>query len=111
MNLRKLIKTHNLDSIPSKEELEEHLKTKTKEELALFYNTTRTTLRKWITSYELDTVRITTEKPVKTTTVDNVIKQYKSIVELCLDLNIGKTKVYEQIKSGEFYKGYRYEYV
>ena len=111
LNLRKLIKTHNLDSIPSKEELEEHLKTKTKEELALFYNTTRTTLRKWITSYELDTVRISSGKPVKVTTKDNVIKQYKSIVELCLDLNIGKTKVYEQIKSGEFYKGYKYKYV
>jgi len=111
LNLRKLIKTHNLDSIPSKEELEEHLKTKTKEELASFYNTTRTTLRKWITSYELDTVRISLGKPIKTTTVDNVIKQYKSIVELCLDLNIGKIKVYENIKSGEFYKGYKYEYV
>ena len=111
LNLRKLIKTHNLDSIPSKEELEEHLKTKTKEELASFYNTTRTTLRKWIESYELDTVRISLGKPIKTTTVDNVIKQYKSIVELCLDLNIGKIKVYEHIKSGEFYKGYKYEYV
>jgi very-short-patch-repair endonuclease/prophage antirepressor-like protein len=111
LNLRKLIKTHNLDNIPSKDELEEHLKTKTKEELALFYNTTRTTLRKWIESYELDTVRISLGKPIKTTTVDNVIKQYKSIVELCLDLNIGKIKVYEHIKSGEFYKGYKYEYV
>ena len=111
LNLRKLIKTHNLDNIPSKDELEEHLKTKTKEELALFYNTTRTTLRKWIESYELDTVRISLGKPIKTTTVDNVIKEYPSIKELCLDLNIGKIKVYEHIKSGEFYKGYKYEYV
>jgi hypothetical protein len=68
-------------------------------------------LRKWIESYELDTVRISLGKPIKTTTVDNVIKEYPSIKELCLDLNIGKIKVYEHIKSGEFYKGYKYEYV
>ena len=111
LNLRKLIKTHNLDSIPSKEELEEHLKTKTKEELASFYNTTRTTLRKWITSHELDTVRISLGKPVKVTTEDNVVRQYPSVKELCSDLHISHTTLYEYIESGEFYKGYRYEYV
>ena len=110
LNLRKLIKTHNLDSIPPKQELEEHMKTKTKEELASFYNTTRSTLRKWITSYELENVRISVGRPMKVTTEDNVVKQYPSLKELCKDLNIGHTKVYENIQSGEFYKGYKFQY-
>ena len=111
LNLRKLIKTHNLDSIPPKQELEEHLKTKTKEEIAELYNTTRSTLRKWITSYQLETVRISVGRPIKVTTEDNVVKQYPSLKELCKDLNIGHTKVYENIQSGEFYKGYKFQYV
>jgi len=111
LNLRKLIKTHNLDSITPKEELEEHLKTKTKEEIAELYNTTRSTLRKWITSYELEMVRISVGRPIKVITEDNVVKQYPSMKELCKDLNIGHTKVYENIQSGEFYKGRKFQYV
>ena len=100
LNLRKLMKTHNIDEIPSKEELEGHLQTKTKEEIAKLYKTTRTTLRKWLRSYNLADIRCNSMyRPVLAITEDTLV---------CKDLHIGHSKVYEYAESGEFYKGYKF---
>jgi hypothetical protein len=114
LNLYKLIKTHNIDKIPSKEELEKNLQLKSKEDLAELYDTTRTTLRKWIKSYGLDHIRyqVTTNRQIiSTKEEDNTKTTYSSIKELCNILHISKRKLYECVESGEYYKGYKFMFV
>jgi len=114
LNLYKLIKTHNIDKIPSKEELKKKLQLKSKEDLAELYDTTRTTLRKWIKSYGLDHIRFqetTHKKIVAIKEDDNTWTTYSSIKELCKELHIGKNKVNEHAESGDYYKGYKFMFV
>jgi very-short-patch-repair endonuclease/AraC-like DNA-binding protein len=113
LNLYKLIKTHNIDKIPSKEELEKNLHLKSKDVLAELYDTTRTTLRKWIKSYGLDHIRyqVTTNRQIISTKEDDNTKTtYSSIKELCKALHISKRKLYECVESGDYYKGYKFEF-
>lgn len=99
--------------MPSKEELEENLHLKTKDELADFYNTCRTTLRKWIKCYGLEHIRFTkiTHRPLLVTK-NNIQVRYDSMKELEKVLNMSHSKVNKCIQNKEKYKGYefRYEY-
>jgi phage antirepressor YoqD-like protein/DNA-binding transcriptional regulator YiaG len=110
VNLQKLMKTHNIEKIPTKEELEQKLHLKSKEELAVLYNTTRTTMRKWIKSYGLEHIRckVITNKQVIVVTENNIEVKYESISELCKDLKIGKNKVNEYMDKDLSYKGYKF---
>ena len=112
LNLQKLMKTHNIEKIPSKTELEKNLHLKSKDDLATLYNTTRTTLRKWIKSYGLEDIRFTslTHKRIKAIK-DNIETTYDSIKDLCKDLKIGKNKVNEYVDTNNEYNGYKFEFI
>ena len=111
-NLNKLIKTHNINTIPNKEDLEKILHEKSKEDIAIFYKTTRTTLRKWIKLYELEHIRYTknTHRAIKAIKNGEEIC-YKSVKELCKDLHIGHNKVDEYVGTGNSYNEYIFEYI
>lgn len=113
LNLEKLMKTHSIEKIPSKDELEKNLHLKSKDELAKLYNTCRTTLRKWIRSYCLEHIRyrITTNIEIYAITEDNVKTKYPSIKELCKTLHISKRKIYEVLNKDIYYNGYKFEHV
>jgi transposase-like protein/very-short-patch-repair endonuclease len=106
-NVEKLIKINNIKEIPSKEELKIHLENKTKEEIAELYKTCRTTLRKWLRFYDLENTRcsIKTNRPVEVINSENVIIQYKSVSDLCKDLHISHSKLYEYVDTEIKYKG------
>jgi len=108
----KIIQSHNIDKMPSKEELEKNLHLKSKDDLAVFYNTCRTTLRKWIKSYGLEDIRFTktTHRPI-IVTQNNIQITYESMKELEKELNMSHSKVGECIKNKEKYKGYEFRYV
>lgn len=112
-NLEKLKKTHNIDKIPTKAELEKILKSKTKEDAATYFNTTRTTLRKWTSTHDLSHIRFidNTHKSVKVISSDGTETKYSSISELCNELKIGKNKVNEYVDTDEEYKGYKFEFI
>jgi DNA-binding transcriptional regulator YiaG len=103
---------HNITRIPSKTELEKNLHLKSKDDLATLYNTTRTTLRKWIKSYGLEDIRFTslTHKRIKAIK-DNIETTYDSIKDLCKDLKIGKNKVNEYVDTNDEYNGYKFEFI
>jgi len=107
----KIIKSHNIDKMPSKEELEKNLHLKSKDELAEFYNTCRTTLRKWIKSYGLEDIRFTktTHRPI-IVIQNNIQIRYESMVELEKELNISHSKVGKCIKNKEEYRGFEFRY-
>ena len=113
-NLEKLVKTHNIEIIPEKDELEEILKTMTKEDAAKFLKTTRTTLRKWVRLHDLGHIRFTNNinKPILAINMDdNTEIEYSSIKELCTDLKIGKNKVHEYADTDEDYRGYKFKFI
>ena len=115
LNVEKLLKTHSIDKIPSKEELEKKLHEKSKDDLAVFYNTTRSTMRKWIRSYGLENIRYKTTLLSRRITVvkeeDESVINFSSLTELCKTLNISKKKVYEFAKSQKFYNGYKFIFI
>jgi len=108
----KIIQSHNIDKMPSKEELEKKLHLKSKDDLAVFYNTCRTTLRKWIKSYCLEDIRFTKSmnRPI-IVTQNNIQITYESMKELEKELIMSHYKVGECIKNKEKYKGYEFRYV
>ena len=112
LNLQKLFKIHNIDKIPSKKELEINLELKSKDELAILYNTTRTTLRKWIKSYGLEYIRckVQTHKPIVVISGDNNQTKYPSIKALCEDLHISHVTVDKFLKTGQKYNGYLFRF-
>ena len=112
LHLQKLMKTHSIEKIPSKTELEKNLHLKSKDDLAILYNTTRTTLRKWIKSYGLEDIRFTslTHKRIKAIK-DNIEITYDSIKDLCKDLKIGKNKVNEYVDTNNEYNLYKFEFI
>jgi len=110
--LEKLLKTHNIDKIPSKQELKNQIESNTKEDIAKYYNTTRTTLRKWIESYNLGTVRYcSTNRPIMAGKEGESAKTYNSIAEICKELHISHSKVYEFADTGNSYNGYYFSFV
>lgn len=113
-NLEKLVKTHNIDRIPDKDELEKILNIKSKEDAATFLNTTRTTLRKWTKMYDLEKIRFTdnTHKAIQVSKIDDdIITEYSCIKDLCKDLKIGKNKVNEFVDTEQEYKGYKFKFI
>ena len=113
LNLQKLIKTHNIERIPSKQELERNLHIKSKEDLAEFYKTSRTTLRKWITSYGLEHIRFintNNNKKIYAISEDNTVKNYQSVGDLLKDLKINKKKFYECVDKNIRFNGFLFKY-
>jgi transposase-like protein/very-short-patch-repair endonuclease len=108
LNLQKLYKTHNIHKIPSKSELEIKLHCQSKDELAKFYKTTRTTLRKWIKTYGLEAIRckVQTHKPIVVISSDNNETVYPSVKSLCKDLHISHVTVDRCLATGEKYNGF-----
>ena len=107
----KIIISHNIDKMPSKDELEKNLHLKSKDELAEFYKTCRTTLRKWIESYGLQDIRFVKRirRPLIVTT-NNIEIKFESMTELKKELKISHAKVDECIKNNEKYKGFEFRY-
>ena len=111
LNVEKLIKTHNIQNIPSKEELESHIISKTKDDIAKIYNTTRTTLRKWLKLYELDNIRSDSgSTQVYVRNEDNIVIKYISIAEASKKMHISHTKISEYADTGNRYKGNLYTF-
>ena len=91
--------------------MEKNLHLKSKDELAEFYNTCRTTLRKWIKSYGLEDIRFTktTHRPI-IVIQNNIQIRYDSMIELEKELNISHSKVGKCIKNKEEYRGFEFRY-
>ena len=111
LSLQKNMKIHSIEKIPNKNELQNHINNKTKDEIAKIYNVNRATLRKWINSYDLDAIRYCSFGRPITATKNNIIKKYRTIADLCKDLHIGHNKVDEYVDSGETYNDYIFEFV
>jgi len=112
-SVTKLIKIHNIRNIPPKYELEKMIKTMTKEDIAKYYKTTRTTLRKWLKSYDLYNIRAETAcRQVKVlSNITNEETIYSSVSEACKKLHISHSKLYEIEKSGVYYYGNKFEII
>ena len=104
--MNKFIHIHNIDRMPPKKELEKLIKTKSRDDIAQIYKTTRTTLRKWLQTYDLDHIkRSTIGRSITVIDSDGISKEYSSIAELCEKLHISHSKVYEYADTGESYNG------
>ena len=104
--------THSIEKIPKKADLEKMLHEKSKDDLAKYYATTRSTLRKWIKSYGLENIRYENYVGRKMSAIkeDNTILSYPSMNELCKALHVSKRKVYEMVDTDTFYNGYKFQY-
>lgn len=104
--MNKFIHMHNIDRMPPKKELEKLINTKSRDDIAKIYNTTRATLRKWLQTYDLDDIkRSSSKRTIMVIDSNNVTKEYSSISELCEKLHISHSKVYEYADTGESYNG------
>jgi arsenate reductase-like glutaredoxin family protein len=100
--LNRLMCLHSIEKIPSKKELEENLVSKSKEDLASLYNTTRTTLRKWIEAYNLQHIRCKVKTNRKIVSIKNNISvEYDSIKEAGQKLKMSANTIRDKIKLGE----------
>jgi transposase-like protein/very-short-patch-repair endonuclease len=113
LNVEKFIQLHDMKKIPSKEELENNLHIKSKDDLARFYNTTRTTLRKWIKAYNLEHIRYTllTHRPIVVYNEENICKNYDSIVDACQELKMTHITIKKYLDTDDRYKGYLFSSV
>jgi very-short-patch-repair endonuclease/prophage antirepressor-like protein/transposase len=110
--LNRLMCLHSIEKIPSKKELEENLVSKSKEDLASLYNTTRTTLRKWIEAYNLQHIRCKVKTNRKIVSIKNNISvEYDSIKEAGQKLKMSANTIRDKIKLGEIYQGYVFKCV
>jgi transposase/prophage antirepressor-like protein/very-short-patch-repair endonuclease len=109
--LKKHMKIHSIEKIPSKDELEILVNSKTKDDIAKIYDVNRATLRKWLKSYDLEGIRFSNYSRPITATKDNIVKKYPSIVELCKDLHIGHNKVDDYVDTDKAYNGYVFAFV
>ena len=108
--LNRLIIMHSIEKIPSKKELEKILKEKSKEELAVMYKTTRTTLRKWITAYNLNHIRCKVKTNRKIIVIkDGIETEYDSIKEVGTKLKMSANTIREKIKSQQNYQGFTFK--
>jgi transposase-like protein/very-short-patch-repair endonuclease len=104
--MNKFIHMHNIDRMPPKSELENLIRTKSRDDIAKFYKTTRTTLRKWLQTYDLDDIkRSTIGRSITVIDDNNNKKYYSSIAELCKELHISHSTLYEYADTGESYNG------
>jgi transposase/very-short-patch-repair endonuclease/prophage antirepressor-like protein len=109
--LKKHMKIHSIEKIPSKDELEILVNSKTKDDIAKIYDVNRATLRKWLKSYDLEGIRFSNYSRPITATKDKITKRYASIVELCKDLHISHNKVDDYVDTDEAYNGYVFAFV
>ena len=104
--MNKFIHIHNIDRMPPKKELEKLINTKSRDDIAKIYNTTRATLRKWLQTYDLDDIkRSSSKRTIMVIDSNNVTKEYSSISELCEKLHISHSTLYEYAYTGESYNG------
>ena len=108
VKVEKAMKANSVDIIPSKEELEALLYIKTKEDIAIHYNTCRTTLRDWIKLRGLQHIRckVKTNRPITVTNKDNVVTVYNSVKELCEKLHMTPSTIRKFVNTNERYKGF-----
>ena len=106
-----LLKSNSIEDIPSKEELELLLQKKTKEEIAIHYNTCRTTLRSWIKARGLEDIRckVRTNRRISAINEDNVIKIYSSVKDLCKELKMTPSTIRKFANTNERYNGYLFK--
>ena len=106
-----LLKSNSIEHIPSKEELEVILQKKTKEEIAIHYNTCRTTLRSWIKARGLEDIRckVRTNRPISAINKDNIINIYSSVKELCKELKMTPSTIRKFANTNERYNGYLFK--
>lgn len=106
-----LLKSNSIEHIPSKEELEVLLQKKTKEEIAIHYNTCRTTLRSWIKLRGLEDIRckVRTNRRISAINEDNVIKIYNSVSDLCKELKMTPSTIRKFANTNERYNGYLFK--
>ena len=107
LKVEKALKSNSIEIIPSKEELEELLQIKTKEDIAIHYNTCRTTLRHWIKLRGLQDIRckVKTNRPVSVTDKDNVTTVYGSVSDLCAKLHMTPSTIRKFVNTNSRYKG------
>jgi hypothetical protein len=111
LQYKKLLKIHNIEKIPSKEELEQILQEKSKDDVANHYNTTRNTLRKWITLHKLNDIHFTknTHRPIKVIKENGEEIIFDSVKEMCKELHISHVTFKEYVDKNVFYRGYKFE--
>ena len=107
LKVEKALKSNGIEIIPSKEELEALLQIKTKEDIAIHYNTCRTTLRHWIKLRGLQDIRckVKTNRPVSVTDKDNVTTVYGSVSDLCAKLHMTPSTIRKFVNTNTRYKG------
>ena len=107
LKVEKALKANSIEIIPSKEELEALLQIKTKEDIAIHYNTCRTTLRHWIKLRGLQDIRckVKTNRPVSVTDKDNVTTVYGSVSDLCSKLHMTPSTIRKFVNTNTRYKG------
>jgi very-short-patch-repair endonuclease/prophage antirepressor-like protein len=103
-----ILKANSIEHIPSKEELELLLQTKSKEELALHYNTCRTTLRSWIKLRGLQDIRckVKTHRSISVTDANNTTRIFNSVKDLCQELKMTPSTIRMYANTNTRYKGY-----
>jgi len=108
VKVEKAMKANSVDIIPSKEELEALLYIKTKEDIAIHYNTCRTTLRDWIKLRGLQHIRckVKINRPITVTNKDDVVTVYSSVKELCEKLHMTPSTIRKFVNTNERYKGF-----
>ena len=107
LKVEKALKSNSIEIIPSKEELESLLQIKTKEDIAIHFNTCRTTLRHWIKLRGLQDIRckVKTNRPVSVTDEDNVTTVYGSVSDLCNKLHMTPSTIRKFVNTNTRYKG------
>lgn len=106
-----IIKANSIEDIPSKEELELLLQTKSKEELALHYDTCRKTLRSWIKLRGLQDIRckVKTHRPISVTDINNNTRIFNSVKDLCQELRMTPSTIRKFANTENRYKGYLFK--
>jgi len=108
LKIEKLMKANSVEIIPSKEELEALLHIKTKEDIAIHYNTCRTTLRDWIKLRGLQHIRckVKTNRPITVVDENNITTVYSSVKDLCKTLHMTPSTIRKFVNTNERYKGF-----
>ena len=107
LKVEKALKSNSIEIIPSKEELESLLQIKTKEDIAIHYNTCRTTLRHWIKLRGLQDIRckVKTNRPITVIDKDNITTVYGSVKDLCNKLHMTPSTIRKFVNTNTRYKG------
>ena len=107
LKVEKALKSNSIEIIPSKEELESLLQVKTKEDIAIHYNTCRTTLRHWIKLRGLQDIRckVKTNRPITVIDKDNITTVYGSVKDLCAKLHMTPSTIRKFVNTNTKYKG------